>query len=63
MIFSKLPRLFVLVRGKGYSLIMLYALVIGSTAMESIGIASFYPITNMLQDASELERYQDTLVA
>jgi hypothetical protein len=62
LIFSKLPRLFVLVRGKGYSLIMLYALVIGSTAMESIGIASFYPITNML-DASKLERYQDTLVA
>jgi ATP-binding cassette, subfamily B, bacterial PglK len=52
----------VLVRGKSYSLILLYVLVIGSTAMESIGIASFYPITKMLQDASELERYQNTLV-
>ena len=31
--------------------------------MESIGIASFYPITKMLQDASEVGRYQDKLVS
>jgi ABC-type multidrug transport system fused ATPase/permease subunit len=63
LIFSRLPSLFALVRGKNYSLILLYVLVIGSTVMESIGIALFYPITKMLQDASELERYQDKLVA
>ena len=31
--------------------------------MESIGIASFYPITEMLQDTSQLHYYRDKLVA
>jgi subfamily B ATP-binding cassette protein MsbA len=53
----------VLVRGKSYSLILLYLLVIGSTAMEAIGIASFYPLAEMLQDASKLKFYKDQLVS
>jgi ABC-type multidrug transport system fused ATPase/permease subunit len=49
------------VRGKGYSLILLYLLVIGSTAMEAIGIASFYPLAEMFQDANQLIYYKDKL--
>ncbi len=63
MIFSRLLSLFVLVRGKSYSLILLYLLVIGSTAVEAIGIASFYPLAEMLQDASQLKFYKDQLVS
>ena len=59
MNFSRLLSLLVLVRGKSYSLILLYALVIGSTVMESIGIASFYPLAEMLQDANQLIYYKD----
>ena len=62
MIFSRLPSLFVLVRGRGYSLVLLYVLVIGSTAMESIGIASIYPLAKMFQDASQLDYYRDKLI-
>ena len=62
MIFSRLPSLFALVRGKGHLLILLYVLVLGSTAMESIGIASFYPITKMLQNANEVSLYQEKLM-
>jgi ATP-binding cassette, subfamily B, bacterial PglK len=60
---SKFASFLTLVRGKGFSLILLYFLVIGVTAMESIGIASFYPITEMLQDSSQLDYYRDKLVA
>ena len=63
MIFFRFSSLLTLIRGKGSSLILLYVLVIGSTAMESIGIASFYPITEMLQDTSQLHYYRDKLVA
>ena len=63
MFFSKIPSLFELVRGKSYSLILLYLLVIGSTVFESIGIASFYPITKMLQDANEANLFQEKVVA
>ena len=63
LIFAKLSNLFALVRGKGYALILLYILVIGSTAMESIGIALFYPITKMLADAEEMKHYQEKLVS
>jgi ABC-type multidrug transport system fused ATPase/permease subunit len=63
LIFSRLLSLFVLVRGKSYALILLYLLVIGSTAVEAIGIASFYPLAEMLQDASQLSYYRDTLAA
>jgi ATP-binding cassette, subfamily B, bacterial PglK len=59
--FSRLLSLLVLVRGKSYSLILLYVLVIGSTVMESIGIASFYPLAEMFQDASQLSYYRDKL--
>ena len=52
-----------LVRGKSYSLILLYVLVIGSTALESIGIASFYPLAEMFQDADQLNYYRDKLAA
>jgi ATP-binding cassette, subfamily B, bacterial PglK len=61
--FSRLLSLLVLLRGKSYSLILLYVLVIGSTAMESIGIASFYPLAKMLQDANQLVYYRDKLAA
>jgi ABC-type multidrug transport system fused ATPase/permease subunit len=63
LISSKFSSLSTLVRGKGSYLILIYLLVIGSTAMESIGIASFYPITEMLQDSSQLDYYRDKLVA
>jgi ATP-binding cassette, subfamily B, bacterial PglK len=62
LIFSRLLSLFVLLRDKGYSLILLYLLVIGSTAMEAIGIASFYPLAEMFQDANQLNFYKDKLV-
>jgi ABC-type multidrug transport system fused ATPase/permease subunit len=38
-------------------------LVIGSTAIEAIGIASFYPLAEMFQDASQLKFYKDKLVS
>lgn len=63
MNFSKFLGLLVLVRGKSYSLILLYVLVIGSTALESIGIASFYPLAEMFQDADQLSYYRDKLAA
>ena len=63
MNFSRLLSLLVLVRGKSYSLILLYVLVIGSTVMESIGIASFYPLAEMFQDANQLIYYKDKLAA
>ena len=63
MIFSRFSSLLALVRGKGSSLILLYVLVVGSTVMESIGIASFYPITEMFQDASQHQYYKDKLAA
>jgi ATP-binding cassette, subfamily B, bacterial PglK len=59
--FSRLLSILVLVRGKIYALILLYALVIGSTVMESIGIASFYPLAEMFQDANQLIYYKDKL--
>jgi len=59
--FSRLLSLLVLVRGKSYSLILLYVLVIGSTVMESIGIASFYPLAEMFQDTNQLIYYKDKL--
>jgi ATP-binding cassette, subfamily B, bacterial PglK len=36
-------------------------LVIGSTVMESIGIASFYPLAEMFQDVDQLTYYKDKL--
>ena len=63
MIFSRLLSLFVLIRGKSYSLILLYLLVIGSTAIEAIGIASFYPLAEMFQDANQVSSYRDKLAA
>jgi ATP-binding cassette, subfamily B, bacterial PglK len=59
--FSRFLGLLVLVRGKSYSLILLYVLVIGSTIMESIGIASFYPLAEIFQDANQLSYYRDKL--
>ncbi len=63
MNFSRFLGLLVLVRGKGYSLILLYVLVIGSTVMESIGIASFYPLAEMFQDANQLNLYKNKLAS
>jgi ATP-binding cassette, subfamily B, bacterial PglK len=61
--FSRFLGLLVLVRGKNYSLILLYVLVIGSTVMESIGIALFYPLAEMFQDANQVSSYRDKLAA
>jgi len=61
--FSKFLGLLVLVRGKSYVLILLYILVLGSTAIESIGIASFYPLADMLQDTNQLVFYRDKVAA
>ena len=61
MNFSKLSHLLVLARGKRSTLFLLYLLVLGSAIMESIGIASFYPLVEMFQDASKLDYYRDKL--
>ena len=63
MNFSRFLGLLVLVRGKNYSLILLYVLVIGSTVMESIGIALFYPLAEMFQDANQVSSYRYKLAA
>ena len=63
MNFSKFLGLLVLVRGKSYVLILLYILVLGSTAIESIGIASFYPLADMIQDTNQLVFYRDKVAA
>jgi ABC-type multidrug transport system fused ATPase/permease subunit len=57
--FPNLSSLLVLARGKRRSLALLYVLVLGSVAMESIGIASFYPLVDMFQDTNQLDYYQD----
>ena len=59
MNFSKFSCLAVLAKGKWRSLILLYALVLGSAVMESVGIASFYPVADMLQDVSQLDYYKN----
>ena len=48
-----------LISGKRRALFLLYVLVLGSAAMESIGIASFYPLVDMFQDASQLDYYRN----
>ena len=63
MNFSKLSSFLILTRTKSYSLILLYLLIIGSTLMESLGIASFYPITEMIQDTNQLDYYRNKLVS
>ena len=63
MNFSRFLSLFVLVRGKRYLLILLYLLVISSTAIEAIGIASFYPLVEMFQDVNQLNFYKDKLAS
>jgi len=57
-----LSNLFVLARGRLRALFLLYSLVLGSVAMESIGLASFYPIADMIQDANQLGHYQDKFI-
>lgn len=59
MIFPSLSSLFVLTRGKRRALFGLYALILGSAIAESIGIASFYPLVDMFQDASQLDYYRN----
>jgi len=49
----------VLISGKRRALFWLYVLVLGGAAMESIGIASFYPLVDMFQDASQLDYYRN----
>ena len=63
MIFPRLTSLYALTRGKRRALFWLYVLVLGSAAMESIGIASFYPIVDMFQDANQLDYYRDKSIA
>ena len=59
MSFSNLFSLVVLARGRCRSLVLLYVLILGSAVMESIGIASFYPMVDMFQDAGQLSYYHD----
>jgi ABC-type multidrug transport system fused ATPase/permease subunit len=59
LIFSSLTSLVLLTRGKRRTLFSLYLLVLGSAVVESIGIASFYPIIDMFQDASQLDYYRN----
>ena len=61
--FPNLSSLLVLARGRRRSLALLYVLVLSSAVMESIGIASFYPLVDMFQDASQLDYYQDKLTS
>ena len=61
MVFPNLSSLLVLARGKRRALALLYLLVLGSAAMESIGIASFYPLVDMFQNADQLDHYRDKL--
>ena len=63
MVPPNLSSLFVLARGKRWALFLLYVLVLGSAAMESVGIASFYPIVDMFQDDSQLDHYRDKSIA
>ncbi len=62
MFFFKLAGFLVLVQGKRGLLILLYVLVVGSTALESLGIASIYPIVDMFQNAGQLDVYRDKLI-
>ena len=59
MAFPNLSSLIALVHGRFRSLTLLYVLFLGSAVMESIGIASFYPLVDMFQDASQLDFYRD----
>ena len=59
MVFPRLSSLLVLARGKRRTLTLLYVLVLSSAAMESIGIASFYPLVDMFQDSGQLEHYRN----
>ena len=59
MSFPKLSSLLVLARGRHRSLALLYVLVLSSASIESIGIASFYPLVDMFQDAGQLDYYQN----
>ncbi|MBM14718.1 MAG: hypothetical protein CMH75_01280 [Nitrospina sp.] len=63
MDFSKLSSLLVLAHGKRRALVLLYILVLGSAVMESIGIAAFYPIIDIVQDANQLGYYRDKCIA
>ena len=59
MISPSLNSVFLLTRGKRRALFWLYLLVLGSAVVESIGIASFYPLVDMFQDASRLDYYRN----
>jgi ATP-binding cassette, subfamily B, bacterial PglK len=61
LVFPNLSSLLVLARGKRRALALLYLLVLGSAAMESIGIASFYPLVDMFQNVDQLDHYRDKL--
>ena len=63
MDFSKLSSLLVLAHGKRRALVLLYILVLGSAVMESIGIAAFYPIIDIVQDVDQLGYYRDKCIA
>ena len=59
LISPSLSSLFLLTRGKRRALFGLYVLVLGSAVVESIGIASFYPLIDMFQDSSQLDYYRN----
>jgi ATP-binding cassette, subfamily B, bacterial PglK len=63
LISPSLSSLLLLTRGRQRALLGLYVLVLGSAVVESIGIASFYPIIDMFQDASQLDYYRNKSIA
>ena len=63
MIRSKLKTLLILVRGRWGTLFSLYLIVLVCSGLESFGIASFYPIVDVLQDTNKLAYYEEQLFA
>jgi ABC-type multidrug transport system fused ATPase/permease subunit len=63
LIRSKLKILSTLVAGRWSTLLFLYLTVLVCAGLESFGIASFYPIVDILQDASKLAYYEARLFA
>ena len=63
MIRSRLKTLSTLVVGRWSTLFFLYLTILVSAGLESFGIASFYPLVDILQDASRLAYYESRLFA
>jgi ABC-type multidrug transport system fused ATPase/permease subunit len=60
---SRLKTLSILVAGRWSTLLFLYLTILVCAGLESFGIASFYPLVDILQDASKLAYYESRLFA